>query len=132
MAINPRFDDMIHLLAFWLMVALWFLAACPKLPPSELQVGTPLTHRHFLRRAMGTYGPGIKAGEGTFPGPKTPIPGEAAARLPVLRSALLSPCTYGLASECALPEHTWLVLWCRPARLWRQHLSRWQLRIAGS
>lgn len=39
------------------------------------QVGTPLTHRHFLRRAMGTYGPGIKAGQGTFPGPKTPIPG---------------------------------------------------------
>jgi phytoene dehydrogenase-like protein len=38
-------------------------------------VGTPLTHRHFLRRAYGTYGPGIKAGEGTFPGPKTPIPG---------------------------------------------------------
>jgi hypothetical protein len=46
---------------------------------SGLQVGTPLTHRHFLRRAMGTYGPGIKAGEGTFPGPKTPIPGEDAA-----------------------------------------------------
>lgn len=22
------------------------------------QVGTPLTHRHFLRRAYGTYGPG--------------------------------------------------------------------------
>jgi len=38
-------------------------------------VGTPLTHRHFLRRAYGTYGPGIKAGQGTFPGPKTDIPG---------------------------------------------------------
>ncbi|CAL5229088.1 g12346 [Coccomyxa viridis] len=38
-------------------------------------VGTPLTHRHFLRRHKGTYGPAIRAGEGTFPGPKTPIPG---------------------------------------------------------
>ncbi|DBA66807.1 hypothetical protein WJX79_001706 [Trebouxia sp. C0005] len=38
-------------------------------------VGTPLTHRHFLRRHRGTYGPGIKAGEGTFPFQKTQIPG---------------------------------------------------------
>ncbi|EIE19833.1 FAD/NAD(P)-binding domain-containing protein [Coccomyxa subellipsoidea C-169] len=38
-------------------------------------VGTPLTHRHFLRRHNGTYGPAIKAGQGTFPGPTTPIPG---------------------------------------------------------
>lgn len=38
-------------------------------------VGTPLTHRHFLRRHNGTYGPGIKAGEGTFPFQKTKIPG---------------------------------------------------------
>lgn len=40
-----------------------------------IQVGTPLTHRHFLRRHRGTYGPGIKAGEGTFPFQKTDIPG---------------------------------------------------------
>ena len=40
-----------------------------------LQVGTPLTHRHFLRRHRGTYGPGIKAGEGTFPFQKSQIPG---------------------------------------------------------
>ena len=39
------------------------------------QVGTPLTHRHFLRRHQGSYGPGIRAGEATFPGPTTPIPG---------------------------------------------------------
>lgn len=39
------------------------------------QVGTPLTHRHFLRRHQGTYGPAIRAGQGTFPGPTTPIPG---------------------------------------------------------
>ncbi|CAD7702081.1 unnamed protein product [Ostreobium quekettii] len=40
-----------------------------------VHVGTPLTHQRFLRRHKGTYGPGIKAGEGTFPGPSTPIPG---------------------------------------------------------
>nr|XP_010927816.1 prolycopene isomerase, chloroplastic isoform X1 [Elaeis guineensis]XP_010927817.1 prolycopene isomerase, chloroplastic isoform X1 [Elaeis guineensis]XP_019707711.1 prolycopene isomerase, chloroplastic isoform X1 [Elaeis guineensis]XP_019707712.1 prolycopene isomerase, chloroplastic isoform X1 [Elaeis guineensis] len=37
-------------------------------------VGTPLTHRRFLRRNRGTYGPAIKAGEATFPGHSTPIP----------------------------------------------------------
>ncbi|XP_035823892.1 carotenoid isomerase 1 isoform X1 [Zea mays] len=37
-------------------------------------VGTPLTHRRFLRRNRGTYGPAIKAGEATFPGQATPIP----------------------------------------------------------
>ncbi|KAL0920887.1 hypothetical protein M5K25_007903 [Dendrobium thyrsiflorum] len=36
-------------------------------------VGTPLTHKRFLRRHRGTYGPAIKAGEGTFPGHSTPI-----------------------------------------------------------
>lgn len=38
-------------------------------------VGTPLTHERFLRRHRGTYGPGIKAGEGLFPWPATPVPG---------------------------------------------------------
>ncbi|KIY99785.1 Carotenoid isomerase 1 [Monoraphidium neglectum] len=38
-------------------------------------VGTPLTHQRFLRRHRGSYGPAIKAGEGLFPGPTTPIPG---------------------------------------------------------
>lgn len=38
-------------------------------------VGTPLTHERFLRRHRGTYGPGIRAGQGLFPGPKTKIPG---------------------------------------------------------
>ncbi|XP_020683146.1 prolycopene isomerase, chloroplastic isoform X4 [Dendrobium catenatum] len=37
-------------------------------------VGTPLTHKRFLRRHRGTYGPAIKAGEGTFPGHSTPLP----------------------------------------------------------
>lgn len=37
-------------------------------------VGTPLTHKKFLRRNRGTYGPAIKAGEGMFPGQSMPIP----------------------------------------------------------
>ncbi|XP_077249724.1 FAD/NAD(P)-binding oxidoreductase family protein [Tasmannia lanceolata] len=37
-------------------------------------VGTPLTHKRFLRRNRGTYGPAIQAGEDTFPGHSTPIP----------------------------------------------------------
>ncbi|XP_024520535.1 prolycopene isomerase, chloroplastic isoform X2 [Selaginella moellendorffii] len=36
-------------------------------------VGTPLTHERFLRRHRGTYGPAIRAGKDTFPGPETPI-----------------------------------------------------------
>lgn len=35
--------------------------------------GTPLTHERFLRRARGTYGPGIRA-PATFPGHSTPVP----------------------------------------------------------
>ncbi|MBD0345627.1 MAG: carotene isomerase, partial [Coleofasciculus sp. Co-bin14] len=38
-------------------------------------VGTPLTHERFLRRHRGSYGPAIRAGEGFFPGPSTPLPG---------------------------------------------------------
>lgn len=38
-----------------------------------VQVGTPLTHKRFLRRYMGSYGPAIKAGEGSFPFPGTPV-----------------------------------------------------------
>jgi phytoene dehydrogenase-like protein len=38
-------------------------------------VGTPLTHARFLRRHQGTYGPGVWAGQGVLPGPKTPLPG---------------------------------------------------------
>ncbi|MGD1905235.1 MAG: phytoene desaturase family protein [Leptolyngbyaceae cyanobacterium] len=38
-------------------------------------VGTPLTHARFLRRHRGTYGPAIAAGQGFFPGPKTPVEG---------------------------------------------------------
>ena len=37
------------------------------------QVGTPLTHARFLRRAEGSYGPRIEAGKGTLPNHKTPI-----------------------------------------------------------
>lgn len=36
---------------------------------------TPLTHRRFLRRYMGSYGPAIKAGEASFPFPGTPVKG---------------------------------------------------------
>lgn len=38
-------------------------------------VGSPLTHERFVRRHRGTYGPAIKAGQGSFPGQATPIPG---------------------------------------------------------
>ncbi len=38
-------------------------------------VGTPLTHERFLRRNRGSYGPGIRAGTGLFPGPRTPLAG---------------------------------------------------------
>lgn len=38
-------------------------------------VGTPLTHERYLRRHRGSYGPAIRAAEGLFPGPGTPIPG---------------------------------------------------------
>ena len=38
-------------------------------------VGTPLTHARFLRRYQGSYGPALWAGQQTFPGPKTPLPG---------------------------------------------------------
>jgi phytoene dehydrogenase-like protein len=37
--------------------------------------GTPLTHQRFLRRSQGTYGPAIAAGQGFFPGPRTPLAG---------------------------------------------------------
>lgn len=36
-------------------------------------IGTPLTHSRFLRRHHGSYGPAIHAGQGVFPGPRTPI-----------------------------------------------------------
>eukprot|EP00977_Amphora_coffeiformis_P025028 scaffold17996_cov194-Amphora_coffeaeformis.AAC.14 len=39
------------------------------------RVGTPLTHKRFLRRHMGSYGPAIRADEGSFPFPGTPIKG---------------------------------------------------------
>lgn len=38
-------------------------------------VGTPLTHQRFLRRHQGSYGPALVAGEASFPGPTTPLPG---------------------------------------------------------
>ena len=38
-------------------------------------VGTPLTHKRFLRRHHGSYGPAIEAGKALFPGANTPIPG---------------------------------------------------------
>ena len=38
-------------------------------------IGSPLTHRRFLRRHRGTYGPAISAQQASFPGPKTSVPG---------------------------------------------------------
>ncbi len=38
-------------------------------------VGTPLTHARFLHRHRGSYGPAWRAGEQTFPGPRTPLAG---------------------------------------------------------
>eukprot|EP00271_Cylindrocystis_brebissonii_P000213 TRINITY_DN10250_c0_g1_i1.p1 TRINITY_DN10250_c0_g1~~TRINITY_DN10250_c0_g1_i1.p1 ORF type:complete len:673 (-),score=66.47 TRINITY_DN10250_c0_g1_i1:273-2291(-) len=38
-------------------------------------VGTPLTHERYLRRNRGTYGAAVKAGEKSWPGPRTEIPG---------------------------------------------------------
>lgn len=38
-------------------------------------IGTPLTHERFLRRHQGSYGPAIPAGQGMFPGCKTPLNG---------------------------------------------------------
>merc|ERR1711957_567494 len=40
-----------------------------------IQVGTPLTHRRFLNRFEGSYGPAIVAGEASFPFPATPVKG---------------------------------------------------------
>ncbi|QHO20930.1 Prolycopene isomerase [Arachis hypogaea] len=37
-------------------------------------VGSPLTHRRFLRRHRGTFGPALEAGKESFPGSSTPIP----------------------------------------------------------
>lgn len=38
-------------------------------------IGTPLTHERFLRRHRGSYGPALRAGKETFPGPNTPVSG---------------------------------------------------------
>lgn len=38
-------------------------------------VGSPLTHARYLRRHQGSYGPAIRAGQGTFPFGTTPIKG---------------------------------------------------------
>ncbi|CAM9976472.1 unnamed protein product [Phaeothamnion confervicola] len=43
---------------------------------TELElIGSPLTHERFVRRHRGSYGPGYKAGQEAFPGPKTPLKG---------------------------------------------------------
>jgi phytoene dehydrogenase-like protein len=39
------------------------------------RVGTPLTHKRFLRRHNGSYGPAIEAGKGSFPFPSTKMKG---------------------------------------------------------
>lgn len=37
--------------------------------------GSPITHERFLNRHRGSYGPGISAASGSFPGPGTGVPG---------------------------------------------------------
>ena len=36
-------------------------------------IGTPLTHERYLRRSRGSYGPAVKAGEASWPGPRTEV-----------------------------------------------------------
>lgn len=38
-------------------------------------MGTPLTHKRFLRRDRGSYGPALSAAKGLFPGATTPLSG---------------------------------------------------------
>ena len=38
-----------------------------------VRVGTPLTHKRFLRRHNGSYGPALKAPNESFPFPTTPV-----------------------------------------------------------
>ncbi len=38
-------------------------------------IGTPLTHKRYLRRHHGSYGPAHQAGQALFPGSNTPLPG---------------------------------------------------------
>ena len=38
-------------------------------------IGTPLTHKRYLRRHHGTYGPAHRAGKALFPGSTTPLSG---------------------------------------------------------
>ena len=40
-----------------------------------VKVGTPLTHKRFLNRYKGSYGPAIVAGKESFPFPNTPVKG---------------------------------------------------------
>ncbi|CAL5379917.1 unnamed protein product [Camellia sinensis] len=59
---------------------LWRVVECAVGPGFDREkfevklVGTPLTHRRFLWRNRGTYGPAIQAGKGTFLEHSTPIP----------------------------------------------------------
>ena len=42
--------------------------------PGTVQIASPLTHEHFLRRTRGTYGPRVEVGSGqALPGHKTPL-----------------------------------------------------------
>ena len=40
-----------------------------------MQVGTPLTHQHFVRKHRGTYGHSMAAGKDDYRSSRTPLPG---------------------------------------------------------
>jgi phytoene dehydrogenase-like protein len=53
----------------------WLLVASDVTLRLIFKLRTPLTHQRFLRRHRGSYGPAIRAGEGDFPFPGTPVKG---------------------------------------------------------
>lgn len=84
-------------------------------------IGTPLTHRHYLRRFQGTYGPAIAAGKGTFPSCHTPISGlyrVGDSTMPgigvpaVAASGIL--CANTLVSPQQIQDLLQTVAWCCP------------------
>ncbi len=74
-----------------------------------MQVGTPLTHKRFLRRHNGSYGPGIRAGEGTFPGPTTPISGAPSLSSTLKRRASVpqGQAFSGMPTDCLTDSGPW-------------------------
>jgi phytoene dehydrogenase-like protein len=59
----------------WTAVEQYIPDARSRSVTSVEQIGTPLTHARFLRRAKGAYGPRIEAGKAQLPQHRTPIQG---------------------------------------------------------